>query len=196
MARIIFLKGQVWFFTFWCVHSNIVCVNSSIHEKHASSPRTMLGKDLLFWYIQIDQLEKFNLFWYSFSVNCCLTWIRYEYHLISFQVIPLNNDTDKPSPFRHVLACGLFCHNSQTLSIFYSVTEDRPLPEFSLLLFRFVPKFQYFATLHWMVLLQGASQLNCKLSCCRTWLILLLLIYFSTTFVLQSLIKAFSSSTD
>ena len=64
--------------------------------------------------------------------------------------------------------------------MFSFVTEDRLLPEFPLFLPGLAPKLRYFAKLHWMVLLQGASRLNQKLNYCPTWLVLLLPIYFST----------------
>ena len=95
-----------------------------------------------------------------------------------FRVTRLNDYADKPSPVRSAFTCGLFSDNSRTLSMFSSVTKDRLLPDFPLFLFRLVPKLWYFATLHWMVLLQGASRLNCKLNCCWTWFMLLLSISF------------------
>ena len=158
-------------------------------EKHASLPITMLAKNLLFWHIRINQLKKFNLLWKSFSVNCCLTRIWCGCHLIFFPVLRLNNNAEKPSPFYCALTCGLFSSNSQILSMFSSVIEDRLLLEFPLLLFRLPPKLRYFVTLHWTVLLLGALRLNHKLNCCRTWLILLLSIYFSTINIRSSVVN-------
>ena len=94
-------------------------------EKHASSLIMTSGKNLSFWHKQITQLEKFNILWKSFSVNCCLMRIWYECYLISFWIIWLNNNADKPSPFHYYIF------------LWYIFVLQSLIEEFSLLLISF-----------------------------------------------------------
>lgn len=85
-------------------------------ESYGSYPITILAKNLLLRLMRINQLERFNLLWKSFSVNCCLSWIWYGCHLVSFWVIGLNDDAINPAIY--------LCTHVQFTSCFYGAVVE------------------------------------------------------------------------
>ena len=89
---------------------------------------TTLARNLLFWHVQINQYAKSNHFWKTLSVKCpTRIWPGYQFN--SLRVKWLNDDADRPSPFR-AFSFVLLSSNVCILSTFSLVATDRLLLEF------------------------------------------------------------------
>ena len=69
---------------------------------------------VLVWHLRINKHAKSNLLWNLVSSNWFLTEIWYKHHFDSLQVMQLNVDADKPSPF----TCRSFSCSTCTVSTF------------------------------------------------------------------------------
>lgn len=107
------------------------------------------ARNLLFWHIRLKHCAKFNCLWKSLSASWCPTRIWSEYHFNSLQVMRLNDDADRPSPFCCALTFALFSNNVRSHStFFYQFLQI----DFSQNFFCFcsdLSKLRYFATLFW-----------------------------------------------
>ena len=99
-------------------HLDIIHI-SAIYGETCFIYNSSLSKiSVLVWHLQINKHAKSNLLWNLVSGNWFLTEIWYKHHFDSLQVMQLNVDADRPSPFCCSLTCRSFSCSTCTVSTF------------------------------------------------------------------------------